>query len=131
MQTQLSLQLTPVTKGVYQPRGINALQLLFKKHFQSIAEQYESKYAVIYGRFRIERITEVVEKFIFCGLGAPGLLEGRRPHPAHRVKPCTNPDCKFEYFRPFSCKSFYFCRGRPVLPAHRNGLSCFRSTFAG
>ena len=22
---------------------------------------------------------------------------------------CTNPDCKFEYFRPFSCKSFYFC----------------------
>jgi len=25
------------------------------------------------------------------------------------VKPCTNPDCKYEYFRPFSCKSFYFC----------------------
>jgi len=32
-----------------------------------------------------------------------------RPYPAHRVKPCTNPDCKYEYFRPFSCKSFYFC----------------------
>ena len=38
-----------------------------------------------------------------------GLLPGCRPHPAHRVKPCTNPDCKYEYFRPFSCKVFYFC----------------------
>jgi hypothetical protein len=25
------------------------------------------------------------------------------------VKPCANPECKYEYFRPFSCKSFYFC----------------------
>jgi hypothetical protein len=30
---------------VYRPRGINELQILFKKYFQSIAEQYESKYA--------------------------------------------------------------------------------------
>jgi hypothetical protein len=79
---------------VYRPRGINDLQILFKKHFQSIAERDESKYAVTYGRFRIARITEVVEKFILCGLGAPGLLQGYRPHPAHRVKPCTNPACK-------------------------------------
>jgi hypothetical protein len=67
VQTQLSIQLIPVTKGVYHPRGINALQLLFKKHFQSLADQYEDKHANIYGRFRIERITEVVEKFIVCG----------------------------------------------------------------
>ncbi len=99
MQTQLSLQLTPVTKRVYHPRGINDLQILFKKHFQSIAEQYESKYAVIYGRFRIERITEVVEKFILCGDYSQGVA---------RIQ-CTNPECKYEYFRPFSCKSFYFC----------------------
>ncbi|GAH88876.1 unnamed protein product, partial [marine sediment metagenome] len=46
--------------------GINAVQLLFKKHFQSIADQYEDKHAIIYGRFRIERIKEVVEKFIPC-----------------------------------------------------------------
>jgi len=52
---------------VYRPRGINDIQILFKKHSQSIAEHYESKYAVNYGRFRIERITEVVEKFILCG----------------------------------------------------------------
>jgi len=106
---QASLPFPRLTKAVYRPRGINAVQLLFKRYFQSIAEQYESKYAVIYGRFRIERVTKVVEKFVLCGLGAPGLLPGGHPHPAHRVKPCTNPDCKYEYFRPFSCKGFYFC----------------------
>ena len=58
--------IAPVARRVYRPRGINDLQILFKKHFRSIADQYESKYAVIYGRFRIERITEVVEKFVLC-----------------------------------------------------------------
>jgi hypothetical protein len=29
---------------------------------------WETSYAIIYGRFRIERITEVVEKFILCGV---------------------------------------------------------------
>jgi len=84
---------------VYQPRGINALQRLFKEHFQSFADQYEAKHAIIYGRFRIERITEVVEKFILCGDYTQGVA---------RIQ-CTNPDCKYEYFRPFSFKSFYFC----------------------
>ena len=51
---------------MYQPRGINALQLLFEKHFQSFADQYEAKYAIVYGRFRIQRITEVVERFVLC-----------------------------------------------------------------
>ena len=108
----------PVTKRVYRPRGINALQILFQKHFQRIAEQYESKFAVIYGRFRIERITEVVEKFILCGDYSRGVA---------RIQ-CTNPDCKYEYFRLFSFKSFYFCWGRPALPVHRRGRFCFRST---
>jgi hypothetical protein len=99
VQAQLSLPIAPVAKRVYRPRGINDLQILFKKHFQRIVEQYESKFAVIYGRFRIERITEAVEKFILCGDYSRGVA---------RIQ-CTNPECKFEYFRPFSCKSFYFC----------------------
>ena len=99
MEAQLSLQLAPVRKAIYQPRGNNAVQTLFKKHFQSIADQYEDKHAIIYGRFRIERITEVVEKFILCGDYSQGIA---------RIQ-CTNPDCRFEYFRPFSCKFFYFC----------------------
>ena len=106
MGEQLSLQLAAVKKSVYQQRGINAVQLLFKKHFQSLADQYEYKYAIIYGRFRIERITEVVEKFIRCG-------DYSQPKVPDRVGiariQCTNPDCKYEYFRPFSCKGFYFC----------------------
>ena len=99
MHAQASLPFPHLTKAVYRPRGINAVQLLFKRHFQSIAEQYESKYALIYGRYRIERITEVVEKFILCGDYSQGVA---------RIQ-CTNLDCKYEYFRPFSCKSFYFC----------------------
>ena len=99
MGDQLSLSLAPVTKRAYQPRGISALQLLFKEHFQSLADQYEDKYAIIYGRFRIKRIIEVVEKFILCGDYSQGVA---------RIQ-CTNPDCKHEYFRPFSCKGFYFC----------------------
>jgi hypothetical protein len=102
VQAQLFLPLAPVVKRVYRPRGINELQMLCKKHFQSIAEQYESKYAVIYGRFRTERITEVVEKFVLCGDYSKGVARSQ----------CTNPDCKYEYFRPFSCKSFYFCPSR-------------------
>jgi hypothetical protein len=73
VEAQLSLQLAPVTKTVYQPHGINVLQLLFKKHFQSSADQYEHKHAIIYGRFRIARITEVVEKFILCGDYSQGI----------------------------------------------------------
>jgi hypothetical protein len=96
---QLSLSPAPLTKRAYQPRGISALQLLFKEHFQSLTDQYEDKYAIIYGRFRIMRIIEVVEKFIRCGDYSQGIA---------RIQ-CTNPDCKHEYFRPFSCKSFYFC----------------------
>jgi len=64
---QLLFQLAPVIKRLYQPRGINVLQRLFKEHFQGFADQYEAKHAIIYGRFRIERITEVVEKFVLCG----------------------------------------------------------------
>jgi hypothetical protein len=70
---QLSLPLAPVAKSVYHPRGINVLQLLFKKEFQSFADQYDDKHAIIYGRFRIQRITEVVEKFVLCGGYSQGI----------------------------------------------------------
>jgi hypothetical protein len=73
------------TTRVYRPRGINVLQRLFKEHFQSFADQYEVKHAMIYGRFRIERITEVVEKFVLCGDYSQGVA---------RIQ-CTNPDCKY------------------------------------
>jgi len=47
----------------------------------------------------LDRITEVVNKFLECGdyTQAPARIA------------CTNPNCDYEYFRPFSCKSFGFC----------------------
>ena len=41
----------------------------------------------------------MVEHFLECGDYTKGVA---------RIQ-CTNPACKEEYFRPFSCKTFYFC----------------------
>ena len=53
------------------------LQIIFKEHFQEFADSYEQNYASTYGRFRLERITEVVERFVSCGDYAQA--GGRRP----------------------------------------------------
>ena len=62
-------------------------------------ENYDTQYSKRYGQYRIIRIKESVEKFIECGDYSKGIA---------RIK-CTNHDCKYEYFRPFSCKSWYLC----------------------
>ena len=49
--------------------------------------------------FRIIHIKETVERFIECGDYSKGIA---------RIK-CTNTNCGHEYFRPFSCKSWYLC----------------------
>jgi len=64
----------------------------FEKH-------YDDHYADKYGKYRIIRIKQAVEKFIECGEYSKGIA---------RIK-CTNPECGYEYFRPFSCKSWYLC----------------------
>jgi hypothetical protein len=51
----------------YIPRGQNVLQQIFKDYFEDFHDQYEEKYSRIYGKFRLDRITEVVEEF-FVGL---------------------------------------------------------------
>jgi len=58
--------------------------LIFKDHFNEFAEIYDVKYAKTYGRFRIERISEVVHNFIGCGDYTQGVA---------RIQ-CTNPDCR-------------------------------------
>lgn len=99
MQAQLSLDLDLPKPLIYTQRGTNALQMIFKEHFDRFAEIYDTKYAKIYGRFRIDRISEVVHNFIWCGDYTQGVA---------RIQ-CTNPDCREEFFRPFSCKGFYLC----------------------
>ena len=63
--------------NTYTQRGTNVLQIIFKEHFQEFADSYEQNYASTYGRFRLERITEVVERFVSCGDYAQA--GGRRP----------------------------------------------------
>jgi hypothetical protein len=92
-------QTIPNTLSSYIPRGQNVLQTIFKNHFDDFKEQYNEKYAKIYGNYRLDRITEVVEEFIKCGDYNEGLA---------RIK-CQNPDCGHDYFVPLSCLSFYLC----------------------
>jgi len=99
VQAQLFLDLDLHREPTYTQRGTNTIQLIFKEHFAEFAENYDEKYAKTYGRFRIERITEVVDNFIGCGDYSQGIA---------RIQ-CTNPECKAEFFRPFSCKGFYLC----------------------
>ncbi|HUV09153.1 MAG TPA: transposase zinc-binding domain-containing protein [Spirochaetia bacterium] len=40
-----------------------------------------------------------MEKFILCGDYTQGIARIR----------CTNPECREEFFRPFSCKGFHLC----------------------
>ena len=98
-QVLLSKQYTGETEKGYVPRGTNVLQQIFKEHFKDFVDNYEEKYSIIYGKFRIDRITEVVDEFLKCGDYKEGIA---------RVK-CTNPECNHDYFVPLSCMSFYLC----------------------
>ena len=84
---------------VYTPREQNVIQKIIKDHFSDFEKRYDNHYADKYGKYRIIRIKQAVEKFIECGDYSKGIA---------RIK-CTNPDCDHEYFRPFSCKSWYLC----------------------
>jgi hypothetical protein len=49
--------------------------------------------------FRFERISRVTSRFLTCGDYWQGVARIR----------CVNPECRHEYFRPFSGKGFYLC----------------------
>ena len=83
----------------YIPRGRNELHTIFDRHFPDFCEQYDEKYAAKYGMFRLERIQQIGERFATCGDYLQGIARVR----------CTNPECAYDYFRPFSCKGFYLC----------------------
>jgi hypothetical protein len=83
----------------YKPRSKNVIQTIFKDHFSDFEKRYDDHYADKYGKYRIIRIKQAVEKFIDCGDYSKGVA---------RIK-CTSPDCDHEYFRPFSCKRWYLC----------------------
>jgi len=86
------------------PRGtVNVERTRFnpfsRSTYRSSPKPMSRRYAPTYGRFRLDRITEVVENFISCGDYTQGVA---------RIQ-CTNPECREEFFRPFSCKGFHLC----------------------
>ena len=95
-QLALSLEATP--PGTYHQRGVNSLQRLFREHFPELLARFE-EFAQRLGKFRLERITKAVERFMACGDYRRGVARVR----------CTNPRCGAEYFRPFSCSVFHLC----------------------
>ena len=52
---------------VYVPREQNVIQKILKDHFSDFEERYDDLYAKKYGKYRIIRIKEAVEKFLECG----------------------------------------------------------------
>jgi len=51
----------------YVPRGANILRLIFHDHFPAFVQSYDSLYAKDFGKFRLQRISHVVDKFENCG----------------------------------------------------------------
>ena len=99
MAEQLALPLDATHLGTYRQRGRSSLQRLFRTHLPELLARYEAEFASRLGRFRRERITKAVERFLDCGDYTKGIA---------RIQ-CSNPECKADYFRPFSCKVFHLC----------------------
>jgi hypothetical protein len=104
-----AISVATTARNQYVPRGRNELHTIFERHFEDFCEQYDEKYAATYGRYRLERIQQLGERFSTCGDYLQGVARIR----------CTNPECGHDYFRPFSCKGFYLCpscsRKRTIL----------------
>jgi len=73
---------------VYEPREKNVIQEILQDHFLSFEQNYDTKYSEKYGKYKIIRIKETVERFIECGDYSKGIA---------RIK-CTNTHCGHEYF---------------------------------
>jgi len=53
--------------GTYRQREVSSLQRLFRAHFPQFVARYEDEFAKRLGKFRLERITKAVERFLGCG----------------------------------------------------------------
>jgi hypothetical protein len=81
----------------YRPREPDILQRLFRERFSAFAGLYDEKYAGEYGKFRLPLIERAAAAFYLCGDRKQGLARVRCP------------DCAYDFFVPFSCKSFFLC----------------------
>lgn len=67
----------------YVPRGRNDLHTILERHFGDSCDRYDGQYAATYGRYRLERIQQLGERF--CTFG--DYLQG-----VARIR-CANPEC--------------------------------------
>ena len=92
MADQLALALDSTAPGIYRQRGTSSLQRLFRAHLPELIGRYDAEFAARLGKYRRERITTAVERFLDCGDYSKGIA---------RIK-CTNAHCKSECFRKYS-----------------------------
>ena len=71
----LSLDASP--PGIYRQRGTSSLQRLFRAHFPDLHAHYEADFAKRLGRFRLERISSAVQRFLDCGDYTKGIARIR------------------------------------------------------
>ncbi len=104
MDASPSTVLSP-TQNAYIPRGKNILHTIFENHFKDFIDHYEEKYEKNYGKYRLDRIISVVENFLECGDYMKGIARIR----------CSNPECGYDFFVPFShCRGLRLQRILPV-----------------
>jgi len=104
--------------STYKPHGRSDLQRLFHERFPAFKASYEEKYATDFGRFRLPLISGAAEAFNDCGDWENGIARIRFTVVCRVewiVVPAIAGDgircagCGYDYFRPFSCKSFFLC----------------------
>ena len=86
----------------------------FQNRFARFGEVYEEQYAVEYGRYRMPVIQRAAEAFRLCGDWQEGIARIR----------CG--DCGYDFFVPFSCKSFFLCPTILCCTQYRLQFSRFR-----
>jgi hypothetical protein len=70
---------------------------IFRERFRAFESAYEEHYAATCGTYRLPLIQRAVQAFRLCGDWKQGIA---RIHCA---------DCGYDFFVPFSCKSFFLC----------------------
>jgi hypothetical protein len=54
-------------RNQYIRHGRNELHTIFERHFADFCDRYDGPYSARYGRYRLERIQQIGERFATCG----------------------------------------------------------------
>jgi hypothetical protein len=79
----------------YRPRAPDGIQRLFRERFPAFETAWEERYAAACGKYRLPLIQRAAEAYRLCGDWQEGIARVRCP------------DCAYDFFVPFSCKSFF------------------------